>query len=103
MISKIISGGQTGADQGGLSAAIILNIKTGGTAPKGYRTQAGSASWLNKLGLLEHSSSDYAPRTQHWQHLYHRGDDNMKKEVVKTAKKMYKDFDLYLLKVRGEL
>lgn len=39
--------------------------------------------------------------TQHWQHLYHRGDDEMKKEVVKTAKKMYKDFDLSLIEVGG--
>jgi hypothetical protein len=38
----IISGGQTGADQGGLFAAEILKIKTGGYAPKGYRTEVPS-------------------------------------------------------------
>ena len=33
-IMKVISGGQTGADQAGLAAAKKLNIATGGTAPK---------------------------------------------------------------------
>lgn len=64
MIKKIISGGQTGADQGGLAAAVILGLKTGGTAPKGYRTQAGSAYWLKKLGVVEHASPNYPPRTK---------------------------------------
>lgn len=63
MISKIISGGQTGADQGGLGAAVKLGIPTGGVAPKGFRTEKGSAMWLSKLKLTEHSSSNYPPRT----------------------------------------
>lgn len=37
----IISGGQTGADQGGLDAGKALGLKTGGLMPKGWRTEAG--------------------------------------------------------------
>lgn len=60
----IMSGGQTGADQGGLEAAAMLGIPTGGFAPKGFKTESGSASWLNELyGLIELDSDDYPPRT----------------------------------------
>ena len=37
--SKIISGGQTGADMGGLLAAKDLGIRTGGWMPKGWLTE----------------------------------------------------------------
>jgi hypothetical protein len=63
-VTEIHSGGQTGGDQGGLKAALTLGIKTGGVAPKGYRTQAGKATWLKKLGLIEHTSWSYPPRTK---------------------------------------
>lgn len=63
MIVKIISGGQTGADRGGLEAGKELGILTGGTAPKGYRTENGSDLFLKELGLVEHTSSSYPPRT----------------------------------------
>ncbi len=55
MITKIISGGQTGADQAGLAAAKALGIETGGTAPPKYRTEAGSRVFLLKTcyGLTE--------------------------------------------------
>ena len=41
MITKIISGGQTGADQAGLAAAISLGLETGGTAPPRFYTEDG--------------------------------------------------------------
>ena len=41
MIKKIISGGQTGADQMGLEVAQELYIRTGGMAPKGFITESG--------------------------------------------------------------
>lgn len=59
----IVSGGQTGADQGALLAAKVLGIRTGGYAPKGWRTEAGPAPWLADYGLVEHISSDYVART----------------------------------------
>lgn len=44
---KIISGGQTGADQGALQAAHSLNIPTGGYAPFNYNTELGHISFTH--------------------------------------------------------
>lgn len=63
MIKKIISGGQTGGDRGGLEAGKKLGIETGGTAPKGYRTDIGKDYSLKEFGLVEHESWKYPPRT----------------------------------------
>jgi hypothetical protein len=64
-IIKVISGGQTGADQAGLAAAKKLNITTGGTAPKGYKTELGSNNELKTIyGLIQSHSEDYALRTE---------------------------------------
>lgn len=61
--SKIVSGGQTGADQAGVLYAARVGIETGGWAPKGWLTEAGPARWLGDLGLQEHTSSRYNIRT----------------------------------------
>ena len=63
-VKLIISGGQTGADQGGLAAGVKLDIPTGGWAPHGWRTDRGEAPWLEGLGLKEHDSPAYPPRTR---------------------------------------
>jgi hypothetical protein len=63
MITKIISGAQTGADQGGLEAGRILKLETGGVAPKGFRTETGSNPTLKDYGIIEHESPSYPPRT----------------------------------------
>jgi len=52
-IRKIISGGQTGADRGGLLAGELLGIETGGTAPPGFGTEKGPDPTLKDLGLVE--------------------------------------------------
>ena len=62
-LEKIISGGQTGADQGALRAAKACGIATGGYVPKGWRTDEGAAPWLADYGLIEHCKSTYNPRT----------------------------------------
>ena len=63
-LEKIISGGQTGADQGGLIAAKQLSLLTGGWMPKGFRTLNGSNPELaSEYNLNEHSSCYYPPRT----------------------------------------
>lgn len=63
MIEKLISGGQSGADRAGLEVARALGIPTGGTAPKGYRTEYGSDLDLRDVfGLSESASADYSVR-----------------------------------------
>lgn len=63
-IVKVISGGQTGVDQAGLRAAKACGLETGGTAPRGFRTDDGPAPWLAAdYGLSEHASAEYPPRT----------------------------------------
>ncbi len=62
-ITRIISGGQTGADMGGLLAARECGIATGGWAPKGWRTEAGPNTELAGYGLKECYSSNYNTRT----------------------------------------
>lgn len=62
MIKKIISGGQTGADRGGLDAAIELNIAHGGWCPKGRLAENGVIP--EKYNLKEMNSKDYLKRTE---------------------------------------
>jgi len=59
----IISGGQRGADHGGLVAAALAGICTGGWAPKGFRTEAGPDPSLREFGLSETDTADYRKRT----------------------------------------
>jgi len=62
---KVISGGQTGADQAGLAAAKSVGFQTGGTAPKHYRTLEGSNYDLRDLYNLEESNEyNYKYRTE---------------------------------------
>ncbi|KKN01438.1 hypothetical protein LCGC14_1127640 [marine sediment metagenome] len=53
VVEKIISGGQTGADMGGLIAGKILKINTGGTAPPNWMTEEGAKPTLRSWGLTE--------------------------------------------------
>jgi hypothetical protein len=62
VIEKIISGGQTGADQGALDAAIRLGIDHGGWIPKGRKTEAGPLA--DRYRLDEMPTADYHPRTE---------------------------------------
>lgn len=61
MLEKIISGGQTGADQAGLLAAHKLGLKTGGTAPSEFYTDWGPNPLLEVFGLA--AEGDYRSRT----------------------------------------
>lgn len=63
-LARIISGGQTGADRGGLEAARVLGLETGGWAPKGYLTERGNDPSLKDFGLQEMTTADYPPRTR---------------------------------------
>lgn len=62
MLKKIISGGQTGADQAALDVAIKMNIPHGGFLPKGRRTENGPLP--AKYLLQEMNHPGYPQRTQ---------------------------------------
>jgi hypothetical protein len=62
-LEKIISGGQTGADMGGLIAAKRLRLKTGGCAPSGYKTERGVNKLLKDFYKLNDYGVSYAKRT----------------------------------------
>lgn len=70
-LKKIISGGQTGADQGAIFAAIEWNsfcpigneLEVGGYMPKGFITEEGPSPWLADWGLVEIETNSYPLRT----------------------------------------
>lgn len=61
-IKKIISGGQTGADQAALDVAIELEIPHGGWIPKGRKTEDGVLP--EKYKLQEMPTASYPKRTE---------------------------------------
>lgn len=62
MIAKIFSGGQTGADRGGLDAALDCGVPHGGWCPKGRKAEDGRIP--EKYTLREMESADYLARTE---------------------------------------
>ena len=62
MLIKIISGGQTGADQGALDAAIKLGLPHGGWIPKGRMTEDGPLP--ERYNLQEMPTKSYPARTE---------------------------------------
>jgi len=61
-VTKIISGGQTGADRGGLEAAIRCNVPHGGWCPHGRQAEDGVVP--EKYRLREMDSPEYQARTE---------------------------------------
>jgi hypothetical protein len=62
MLSKIISGGQTGADRAALDWAIERGIPHGGWCPKGRKAEDGAID--QRYNLVETPSEDYSQRTE---------------------------------------
>jgi hypothetical protein len=62
MVKKIISGGQTGADQAALDVAIKLGISHGGWIPKGRLTENGMLD--DQYQLKEMETANYNKRTE---------------------------------------
>lgn len=58
----IISGGQTGADRGGLDAAIVLGLEIGGWVPRGRASEDGYVP-SKYTGMKETGSAGYGHRT----------------------------------------
>src|SRR3954468_15967071 len=63
-LRRVVSGGQTGADQAGLRAAKAAGIETGGWAPLGWETEEGPAPWLAAFGLKACPKKGYPARTE---------------------------------------
>lgn len=63
-VHTIISGGQTGADRGGLDAAAILGLKRGGMAPLGWRAEDGVIPERYRVGMMQSGSAGYPARTR---------------------------------------
>lgn len=64
MTERIISGGQSGADQSGWRAAKAAGIPTGGWMPAGFRTEDGPRPEFAELyGARAHGSASYRDRT----------------------------------------
>lgn len=62
---KVISGGQTGADIGGVRAAKDSGLETGGWLPNGCITLQGPRpEYLQEFGMQEHLKKGYPPRTE---------------------------------------
>lgn len=64
MLLRIVSGGQTGADRGGLDAAIELGIDWGGWAPQGWRSEDGQIPAKYRERMRCSASAGYPVRTR---------------------------------------
>jgi hypothetical protein len=64
MLQRIITGGQTGADQAAWRAAARAGLATGGTMPRGFQTEAGPRpEFAARFGAIANDSDDPADRT----------------------------------------
>jgi Circularly permutated YpsA SLOG family len=65
MLERIVSGGQTGADQAGWRAARAVGLATGGWMPGGFLTEAGpQPDFAEVFGAVEMPEGGYAERTR---------------------------------------
>jgi Circularly permutated YpsA SLOG family len=64
MITLVISGGRSGADQAGWRAAVACEIETGGWMPRGFLTEEGPQRWFaNVYNAREMPTASYPART----------------------------------------
>jgi hypothetical protein len=63
VVTRIISGGQTGADRAALDVGLALGIEIGGWIPRGRRAEDGAIP-ARYAGLAETDSVEYAVRTR---------------------------------------
>ncbi len=65
MLTKVISGGQTGVDIAALRAAKAVGLETGGWMPMGFKTEAGPRpEYADLYGMRETDSTGYPDRTE---------------------------------------
>jgi len=63
VVSKIVSGGQTGVDRAALDVALELGIPCGGSCPKGRRAEGGP---IPDRYLLKETPSPFYPQRTKW-------------------------------------
>lgn len=63
-LTRIVSGGQTGADRGALNAARALSLPIGGWAPQGWRAEDGCIPLELRQYMRESVSPNYGLRTR---------------------------------------
>ena len=63
LLRKIISGGQTGADTGGLLAAKVMGYKLGGTAPRFYKNEMPADLNISRY-FIKNGVGSYKDRTK---------------------------------------
>ena len=65
MLARVISGGQTGADQAAWRAARAAGLDTGGAMPRGFLTEVGPRpKFAREFAATEHDSADPSARTE---------------------------------------
>lgn len=65
MLAKIVSGGQSGADQAAWRAACAAGIPTGGAMPLGFLTEDGPRpEFAERFGAAELATASYKSRTE---------------------------------------
>lgn len=65
MLTKVISGGQSGADRAGLIAGKACNLQTGGMMPKGFKALDGlHPEFAEMYGMKENQWPTYPQRTR---------------------------------------
>lgn len=65
MLDRVITGGQTGADQGAWRAARAAGIPTAGMMPLGFLTEDGPRpEFATEFGAVEMPTADYRLRTE---------------------------------------
>ena len=63
MVERVVSGGQTGADQAGPRVARVCGVRTGGWGPRGWLTEDGPTPWLADYGLISREGPNCPART----------------------------------------
>jgi hypothetical protein len=108
MITRILSGGQTGADRAALDFAIKHHIPHGGWLPKGRKTEDGTLP--EKYILQEMPTPDYSKRTKQnvldsdgtliVSHGFLTGGSSLTEFLAEEHNKPYLHIDLNLLSMQ---
>jgi Circularly permutated YpsA SLOG family len=64
VLRRVVSGGQTGADRGGLDAALEVGLEIGGRAPSRFRAADGVIPERYRLHMTAIDECSYAARTR---------------------------------------